>query len=64
MLCVAGCMWEWFWGVYLLPFTVHKTPKMVILGGNGLKQAKRLTVGKDSKHAGFGANRMKSKLGT
>jgi len=53
MFCVA-VPGGWFWGsLAYCPFTVHLTPKNGYIPWTGLKQAKRLTVRQDSKHAGF-----------
>ena len=53
MLGVAiACGW-FFGGFSYCPFTVHFVPKTGYIRWNGLKQAKRLTAGIDSKHAGL-----------
>jgi hypothetical protein len=44
----------WFWrSLAYCPFTVHLTPENGYIPWTGLKQAKRLTVRQDSKHAGL-----------
>jgi len=53
MFCVAVAC-GWFWGsLAYCPFTVHLTPENGYIPWTGLKQAKRLTVRQDSKHAGL-----------
>jgi hypothetical protein len=53
MLSVALACGRFLGGFSYCPFTVHFVPETGYIRWNGLKQAKRLTVRIDSKHAGL-----------